>query len=417
METELPTIGCMILYKDELVHLKRLVPQVTEAFDEVVFVTNKEPSTDGSDEFLATHGIEPLRMKWVDSFAVARQFGLDRCTCDYTMWMDCDDDLVTECESWAEAKLQVKEFLASTPRNSYTHRVYFEDRKDYWTRVNWFHKDSGVKVKYPAHEVYLCDGPREDFPKGLIDRRNAPLRPDYKGKNWRYYEVLSRYLEEVDPRDARCKYYLAREIRGSHVAQMALYLDYLTQVQASEKYMNFSEEWASVFALYCMREHIPNRQLDWEQLKRIAQNMILRYPFEFAAQVLYCMVMCEKEPSEAIALRFHQVIHDRQKYRTGRAPNLRGWYYQRALNSCGYYLFKISVLTGSDELARLSVRTFEDALSTPEPMESASTLASNNLRMAEGWLSGFPPLESSDNEALIADSLSRLGDRLQEASD
>ena len=69
MVEDLPSIGCMVLYKDELPHLERIVPKIVEAFDHPVFVTNLEPSTDGSDEFLRRNGIEPLRMKWVEDYA------------------------------------------------------------------------------------------------------------------------------------------------------------------------------------------------------------------------------------------------------------------------------------------------------------------------------------------------------------
>jgi hypothetical protein len=69
----------MVLYKNELPHLQRVVPKLVEAFDETVFVTNRESSTDGSDEFLASNHIVPVRMDWADDFSVARQVGLDHC--------------------------------------------------------------------------------------------------------------------------------------------------------------------------------------------------------------------------------------------------------------------------------------------------------------------------------------------------
>src|SRR6476469_6786901 len=97
--SDLPSLSCMVLYKNELPHLERVVPRLVQAFDEVVLVTNREPSTDGSDEFLAKQGLSPLRMDWVDDFSVARQFGLDHSHGDYTMWMDCDDDITTEAAS------------------------------------------------------------------------------------------------------------------------------------------------------------------------------------------------------------------------------------------------------------------------------------------------------------------------------
>lgn len=129
--TELPTLSCMVLYKNELLHLQRVVPKLMEVFDETVFVTNREPSTDGSDEFLASQRITPVRMDWVDDFSVARQIGLDHCHGDYTMWMDCDDDLVTQAGGLADAKDAVRRYLAETGKQFYMHRIYHPDLRDY----------------------------------------------------------------------------------------------------------------------------------------------------------------------------------------------------------------------------------------------------------------------------------------------
>ncbi len=74
-----PTLSCMVLYKNELLHLQRVVPKLIEAFDETVFVTNREHSTDGSDEYLESQHIQPVRIDWADDFSAARQVGLDRC--------------------------------------------------------------------------------------------------------------------------------------------------------------------------------------------------------------------------------------------------------------------------------------------------------------------------------------------------
>jgi glycosyltransferase involved in cell wall biosynthesis len=383
--SELPTLSCMVLYKNELPHLERVVPKLVQAFDEVVLVTNREPSSDGSDEFLARHKLSPLRMDWVDDFSVARQCGLDHCHGDYTMWMDCDDDITTSLSSFAEAKRAVKGFLAESRKQFYLHRIYHPDLRDYWVRENWFARGSGVKVKYPTHEIYLCSGSSGEFRPGLLDRINAPLRPDYPGKLWRYFDMLHRYLRDVDPNDARCKYYLAREFRGPACAHVALFLDFWKTATRDSSFHCFSDECGCALTLHEMRSAV-----DKQTLYDVTEQLILRHPFEFLGHVVYCMVRCEHEPSVENGTRFYNLLRQRERYRTDRTPYSHGWYYDRALNCCGYHLYRTAVRTGVRAMAEWAVEILREA-SRPESSEDVLRLAPNNLKIAEDWLLGFGP--------------------------
>lgn len=378
--TSLPSLSCMVLYKNERPHLERLLPKLVEAFDDIVLVTNLEPSTDGSDELVAGHGLEPQRMEWKEDFAQARQFGLDRCRGDYAMWMDCDDDLITSRSNFSEAKLAAREFLAASAKSFYMHRIYHPDRQYYWVRENWFRKNSGVKVKYPTHEIYLCPGESEPFPEGLLDRMNAPLRADYSSKLWRYFDMLHRYLRDVDPGDPRCKFYLAREFRGPARAHAVLYCDFWDTALRTPGYFCFSDECWAVFNLFDLRAAV-----DREVMLKMTEDLLLRHPFEFLPQLMHCMARCELSPALEHGERFYRVLRERQRYATTQAPFSRGWYYDRALNCCGYYLFKLSVQTNSRQLAAWSVEMLEQA-DHSGCIEDVAPLARNNLKLARDWL-------------------------------
>lgn len=384
--SNLPSIGSMVLYKNEITHLERLVPKVLEAFDEAVFVTNLEPSTDGSDELLAKHGVKPHRMKWVEDFSVARQFGLDRSTTDYTMWMDCDDDLVTTRASLRAAGEEARRFLGETRNDYYIHRIHFAGSTDYWARENWFRRGCGVRVKYPTHEVYLCDGTRGIFPPGVIDRMNDPLKADYAGKLWRYFDMLWRYLRDVDPGDPRCRFYLAREFRGPPEAAVALYLSFFDAARKRADWKSFCDECTALMNLFESRAHVPARTL-----LELSEELTVRHPFEFMAHVLYCMIRCELEPSPEIALRFYALVQNRMGYETDRAPFSLGWYYDRALNCCGYYLFRASVKAARRDLAEKAVEILGEA-NRPGCYPGIADVVKANLKVAANWLAGFPTL-------------------------
>jgi glycosyltransferase involved in cell wall biosynthesis len=387
--TELPSLSCMVLYKNSLACLERVVPKLVQAFDELVMVTNREHSTDGSDEFLEKNHIAPLRMDWVEDFSAARQFGLDHCHGDYTMWMDCDDDIVTSMPSWSVAKQAVKSFLAESNKQFYMHRVYHPGMHDYWVRENWFKHGSGVRVKYPTHEIYLCSGASGTFPPGLLDRVNAPLAPDYPGKLWRYFDMLHRYLRDVDPNDARCKYYLAREFRGPACAHVALYLDFWKTATADPRFLCFTDECGCALSLHDMRSAV-----DKETLYEVSERLLLRHPFEFLAHVVYCMVRCEYEPTVENGTRFYNLLRNRERYATDRTPFCNGWYYDRAFNCCGYHLYRIAVHTGVREMAECAAEMLREA-GRPESAADVLQLAPGNLKIAEDFALGFAPAPST----------------------
>jgi hypothetical protein len=299
------------------------------------------------------------------------------------MWMDCDDDLVTSRADWATAKRDAQAFLQSSQQTHFMHRVYEGQSASYWIRENWFRRGAGVRVKYPTHELYLCPGECGVFPEGIIDRANAPLRPDYPLKQWRYFDMLWRYLRDVDPHDARCKFYLAREFRGPPVAQVALYLDFWRTAIASEQRC-FYDEAHTALCLFNLRVHLPATQL-----LEITEQLLLRHGFEFLAHVLHVMTRCELVPSRAHADRFYLLLRERHRYATNRTPGTGGWYYDRALNWCGYQLYKESVRAGDRELAERSVEILTEA-NRPDCHPDVAHLVRNNLQISENWLSSFP---------------------------
>ena len=378
-----PSIACMVLYKNERHHLQRIVPKILEIFDQAIFVTNLEPSTDGSDELLAEFGITPARMQWVEDFSAARQFGLNLSTCDYTMWMDCDDDLVTGCADWQEARTLVKEFLASSQSTFFMHRVYHEDRTDFWPRENWFHRRAKVRVKYPTHEVYMCEGSFEEFPGGLVDRVNDSLVPDYSGKLWRYFDMLYGYVRDVDPDDARCRFFMAREFDGPPRAHVALYLDYFRAARRPSSPLVFADEcWAS-YNLLELRPHTTPSILEDN-----ARVLLKRYPFEFMAHTLFALTFCETRPGLESANHLYHLLQHRLEFDRDPSPFTKGWYFDKALNCAGYYLHHISIELRSLDLAKKSVEMLTLADNTHCSPDIAD-LVHTNRRAAELWLNSL----------------------------
>jgi hypothetical protein len=130
------------------------------------------------------------------------------------------------------------------------------------------------------------------------------------------------------------------------------------------------------------------RSVDKETLYKVTEELILRHPFEFLGHVVHCMVRCEFDPSVANGIRFYELLHNRERYATDRTPYSYGWYYDRALNCCGFHLYRIAVHTGVREMAERAVELLREA-SRPESVEDVLQLAPHNLKVAEDWLLGF----------------------------
>jgi glycosyltransferase involved in cell wall biosynthesis len=66
---------------------------VKGCFDEIVVVDTG--STDETKSIAASYGCEVFDFEWVSDFSKARNFAFSKATCDYIMWLDCDDELAS----------------------------------------------------------------------------------------------------------------------------------------------------------------------------------------------------------------------------------------------------------------------------------------------------------------------------------
>lgn len=85
---KLPTLSICMIVKNEKENLKELLPLIQSA-DEIIIVDTG--STDGTVQMAATFTEKLYLHEWDDSFAEARNVGLEKATGDYILWLDADD--------------------------------------------------------------------------------------------------------------------------------------------------------------------------------------------------------------------------------------------------------------------------------------------------------------------------------------
>ena len=81
---------CMIV-KNEEKHLARCLSSVKDVADEIIMVDTG--STDKTVEIAELFGVKIFHFKWVNDFSAARNFALSKCTGDWILYLDADEEL------------------------------------------------------------------------------------------------------------------------------------------------------------------------------------------------------------------------------------------------------------------------------------------------------------------------------------
>lgn len=93
-ELRQPTISLCMIVKDEAEQLPACLEAVAPFVDELVVVDTG--STDDTRAIAASFGATVHEFAWNGSFSDARNHALERCTGDWILWLDADEQLVAE---------------------------------------------------------------------------------------------------------------------------------------------------------------------------------------------------------------------------------------------------------------------------------------------------------------------------------
>ena len=88
------TISLCMIVRDEEGTLRRCLDSVKEVVDEIIIVDTG--SRDHTAEIAREFTEKVYEFQWIDDFSAARNYGLERATQDYCMWLDADDVLKPE---------------------------------------------------------------------------------------------------------------------------------------------------------------------------------------------------------------------------------------------------------------------------------------------------------------------------------
>ena len=201
----MPTISLCMIVKDEEQVLGRCLSSVRDLVDEIVIVDTG--STDATKKIAAEFTEHIYDFTWIDNFAAARNFAFSKGTCDYLMWLDADDILLTEdAEHFRKLKnelppdvdtVMLKYNIAFDEQGKPTFSYYRERIVRNCPAARW---DGAI------HEVIAPFGKIVHMPGAVTHRRKAKTDPL---RNLRLFERLLAAGKQLSPRE---QFYYAREL-------------------------------------------------------------------------------------------------------------------------------------------------------------------------------------------------------------
>ncbi|PWH19887.1 MAG: hypothetical protein DDG59_01615 [Anaerolineae bacterium] len=103
---EEPLLSLCMIVKNEEVYLPQCLESVKDVVDEMIIVDTG--STDNTPKIAASYGASIHEYQWQDDFAAARNFGLEKASGKYILFLDADEELSPQARS------QLRSFLLNS---------------------------------------------------------------------------------------------------------------------------------------------------------------------------------------------------------------------------------------------------------------------------------------------------------------
>lgn len=234
MENNITISLCMIV-KNEEDFLENCLESVRELVDEQIIVDTG--STDRTVEICKQFGAKIYPMKWEDHFAHARNYGLEKATSDWILWLDADEQIDPKSVTVIKEKIkETKATILSMPVINYT-RQTMEDESDeayIYYQPRLFRNYVGIKFYNRIHETPQLLNPEKmnevmeyvnvpihhyGYIQEITERKNKSFRNkqllqlEYEKRDhspWIEYHLASEYYREKD--FVRAFYYVNQSI-------------------------------------------------------------------------------------------------------------------------------------------------------------------------------------------------------------
>jgi len=203
-----PSLSLTVIMRDEEVHVRQLLSTAHLYADEIVVVDTG--STDRTKEEAAKYTTQVHDFVWCDDFSAARNYGIERCTKDFVMWLDADDvvreedahrirSLISQGVSWDVVILPYHTSHDASGRTT-----------NFTRRERIFRNRRGFAFQYPIHECLK-------YPDNAVIDINDTINVHHfnlkrrEPSNVRNLRILTKAVEGEYRRDFRMWWLLAAE--------------------------------------------------------------------------------------------------------------------------------------------------------------------------------------------------------------
>lgn len=224
------TISLAMIMRNSEKTLDKCLSSCVDICDEIVIVDTG--SVDNSKQIASKYTSKIYDFEWIDDFSAARNFSFEKCTKDYILWLDSDDEiLLNDQEKIKNIDYRDKEIIIC--KYQYSHDKYGVVESSF-ERERIIKRSLNLKWQKPIHEYLPIVGKK-------ISRENIEIH------HWKQHGTSERNLKILESivqkdNDARNFYYLGKEYFDFNKFDLS--------IKTLEKFVKMDNWWENVFNAY-----------------------------------------------------------------------------------------------------------------------------------------------------------------------
>lgn len=201
----MPKISAFIIAKNEQAVIERALKSLVSFCDEIILVDTG--STDQTKRIALNYTDKIFDFKWVDDFSAARNFALSKCTGDWIIYLDADDEIEPATQNL------IKETIENAAEETLGFLVnyhYSADRDLLTPRI--FRNNPGLKFIMPVHEYLDLSEEQKPLlmPRPELTVIHHKTAEQSQAALQRNVRILNHALKN-DPQNFHLNFFLARE--------------------------------------------------------------------------------------------------------------------------------------------------------------------------------------------------------------
>lgn len=278
------TISLVMIVKNEERHLRRCLESVVNYVDEIIVVDTG--STDQTQRIAVEFQAKVYEYTWGDDFAAARNFALDKSTCDWCLVMDADEYISNDPSSALQELMSYPAPVVGKVKinNKFQGQTGVEYEQIYITRLF----PSTCRYSGTIHEQINADYPRI--------RVNVEIEHDgyfQQAKGERNVPLLLAMIQQ-HPHDPYYYYQLAKEYRGLEQHQLTF-----EHLRKAYELLTRQESYAPSLIVNYMYAMMASRNLEFGiDVINQEQDFLYDYPDFFFVSALYVLELIMSEPAK-----------------------------------------------------------------------------------------------------------------------